>query len=155
MYDAADTIVAQRMMQVDGVANVQVAGAEQPAIRVRINPILTAAAGIALDDVRTAIVNTNAQGPLGEFNGTRAETIATNDQLRTVADYKNLVIKSKNGNVVKLPDIADIIQGTRNTQSAAWFNLQPAILLFVTKQANANVIDTVDQVRALLPEIKR
>ena len=155
MYDAADSIVAQRMMQVDGVANVQVAGAEQPAIRVRINPILTAAAGIALDDVRTAIVNTNAQGPLGEFNGTRAETIATNDQLRTVNDYKNLVIKSKNGNVVKLPDIADIIQGTRNTQSAAWFNLQPAILLFVTKQANANVIDTVDQVRALLPEIKR
>jgi hydrophobe/amphiphile efflux-1 (HAE1) family protein len=155
MYDAADSIVAQRMMQVDGVANVQVAGAEQPAIRIRINPILTAAAGIALDDVRLAIVNTNAQGPLGEFNGTRAETIATNDQLRTVADYKNLVIKAKNGNVVKLPDIADIIEGTRNTQSAAWFNLQPAILLFVTKQANANVIDTVDQVRALLPEIKR
>ena len=154
MYDAADSIVAQRMMQVDGVANVQVAGAEQPAVRIRIDPILTAAAGIALDDVRTAIVNTNAQGPLGEFNGARAETIATNDQLRTVADYKNLVIKAKNGNVVKLPDIATIIEGTRNTQSAAWFNLQPAILLFVTKQANANVIDTVDQVRALLPEIK-
>ncbi len=66
-----------------------------------------------------------------------------------------LVIKAKNGNVVKLPDIATIVEGTRNTQSAAWFNLQPAVLLFVTKQANANVIDTVDQVRALLPEIKR
>src|SRR6516162_8271085 len=155
IYDAADTVVAQRMLQVNGVADVTVSGAEQPAIRIRVNPVLTAAAGIALDDVRTAIVNTNAQGPLGEFNGTRAETIASNDQLRTVGDYKNLVIKAKNGNVVKLPDIATIIEGTRNTQSAAWFNLQPAILLFITKQANANVIDTVDQVRALLPEIKR
>jgi hydrophobe/amphiphile efflux-1 (HAE1) family protein len=155
LYDAADTVLAQRIMQVDGVADVTVSGAEQPAIRIRVNPMLTAAAGISLDDVRTAIVNTNSQTPLGEFSGTRAETIATNNQLRTVADYQKLVIKSKNGNVVLLPDIAEIVQGTRNSRSVAWLNLQQAVLLIITKQANANVIETVDQVRALLPEIKR
>jgi hydrophobe/amphiphile efflux-1 (HAE1) family protein len=156
IYDAADTVVAQRILQVDGVADVTVSGAEQPAIRIRVNPVLTAAAGIALDDVRTAIVNTNAQGPVGEFNGeARAETIATNDQLRTVADYQHLVIKAKNGNIVQLPDIASIVQATRNSNTAAWFNLQPAVLLIVSKQANANVINTVDHIRELLPEIRR
>src|SRR5262249_21512291 len=156
IYDAADTVVAQRILQVEGVADVTVSGAEQPAIRIRVNPVLTAAAGIALDDVRTAIVNTNAQGPLGEFAGSaRAETIATNDQLRTVDDYQHLVIKARNGNIVQLPDIASIVQGTRNSNTAAWFNLQPAVLLIVSKQANANVITTVDHIRDLLPEIKR
>jgi multidrug efflux pump len=134
---------------------VTVSGAEQPAIRIRVNPVMVAAVGISLDDVRTAVVNTNSQAALGEFSGERAETIATNNQLRTVADYQKLVIKSKNGNVVMLPDIAEIVQGTRNSQSVAWYNLQPAVLLIITKQANANVIETVDQVRALLPEIKR
>src|SRR5262245_7808571 len=155
IYDAADSVVAQRIMQVDGVADVTVSGAEQPAIRVRVNPVLIAAAGISLDDVRTAVVNSNSQSPLGEFSGERAETIATNNQLRTVADYQKLVVKSKNGNVVMLPDIAEIVQATRNSRSVAWYNLQQAVLLIITKQANANVIETVDQVRALLPEIKR
>jgi multidrug efflux pump len=155
IYDAADTVVAQRIMQVDGVADVTVSGAEQPAIRIRVNPVLIAAAGISLDDVRIAVVNSNSQSPLGEFSGERAETIATNNQLRTVADYQKLVVKSKNGNVVMLPDIAEIVQATRNSQSIAWYNLQPAVLLIITKQANANVIEAVDQVRALLPEIKR
>src|SRR5262245_25205306 len=123
LYDAADTVLAQRIMQVDGVADVTVSGAEQPAIRIRVNPMLTAAAGISLDDVRIAIANTNSQTPVGEFSGTRAESIATNDQLRTVADYQKLVIKSKNGNVVLLPDIAEIMQGTRNSRSVAWYNL--------------------------------
>jgi hydrophobe/amphiphile efflux-1 (HAE1) family protein len=156
IYDVADSVIAQRMMQVDGVANVSVSGAEQPAIRVRINPVLAATTGIALDDIRTAITRANAQGPVGEFSGdTRAETIATNDQLRTTSDYEDLVVKAKNGNVVKLSDIATVVQGTRNIRSAAWFNLQPAVLLIVTKQADANVIRTIDRINELLPEIKR
>ena len=77
------------------------------------------------------------------------------DQLRTVADYQHLVIKAKNGNIVQLPDIASIVQATRNSNTAAWFNLQPAVLLIVSKQANANVINTVDHIRELLPEIRR
>jgi len=153
IYDAADTVVAQRLMQVDGVADVAVSGAEQPAIRVRVDPGRLAAAGISFDDVRTAITQANSLTPLGEFSGARAETIATNGQLRAVAEYQALVVKTVSGNVVHLSDVASVVQGTRNTNSAAWFNTQPAVLLIITKQADANVIETVDRIRALIPEI--
>ena len=89
------------------------------------------------------------------LDGDRAETIGTNDQLRRAADYRTLVVKSANGNVVRLSDIASVEQGTRNTRSAAWFNREPAVLLIITKQGDANVIDTVDRIRALLPELQR
>jgi multidrug efflux pump len=156
IYDVADTVVAQRILQVDGVADVTVSGVAQPAIRIQVDPVRATATGIALDDVRTAIVTANAQGPLGEFDGgARGETIATNNQLRTVDDYGNVVVKAVNGNVVLLRDIATIVQGTRNSRSAAWFNQQPAVLLTIAKQANANVINTVDRIRELLPELRR
>jgi len=156
IYDAADTVVAQRIMQVSGVADVGVSGAEQPAIRIRVNPVALASADVSFDDVRMAISRTNAQGPLGTFDGkTLAETIGTNDQLRDPADYRSLVIKTISGNVIRLSDVATIVQGTRNTNSAAWYNAQPAVLLTITKQNNANVIDTVDQIHELIPEIKR
>jgi hydrophobe/amphiphile efflux-1 (HAE1) family protein len=156
IYDAADTVIAQRISQVDGVADVSVNGAEQPAIRVRFNPVALASMGISLEDVRTAIVGANAAGPLGVIDGAdQSITIGTNDQLRTAAAYKTLVIKSGNGNVVRLTDIAAVEQGTRNSRSAAWFNRQPSVLLVITKQADANVIETVDRIRELIPEIKR
>ena len=156
IYDAADTVVAQRISQVDGVADVTVSGAEQPAIRVRVNPAVLAAAGISFEQVRSAIVAANSAGPLGVFDGDeRAETIATNDQLRTVSAYHPIIIKTANGNVVRLTDVASIEQATRNTRSAAWFNQQPAVLLIITKQGDANVIETVDRIKALLPELKR
>ena len=156
IYDAADTVIAQRISQVDGVADVSVNGAEQPAIRVRFNPSALASMGIALEDVRTAIVSANAAGPLGVFDGPGLSlTIATNDQLRTPDAYKNLIVKSANGNLVRLTDIATVEQGTRNSRSAAWFNRQQAVLLVITKQADANVIETVDRIRELIPEIKR
>jgi multidrug efflux pump len=156
IYDAADTVIAQRISQVDGVADVSVNGAEQPAIRVRFNPVALASMGLSLEDVRTAIVNANAAGPLGVIDGPgQSTTIGTNDQLRTAAAYKTLVVKSGNGNVVRLTDIAAVEQGTRNSRSAAWFNRQPSVLLVITKQADANVIETVDRIRELIPEIKR
>src|SRR5581483_6675504 len=137
-------------------ADVTVSGAEQPAIRVRVNPSLLASAGIALDDVRTAIANTNSAGPVGAFDGQAlSETIATNDQLRTPPPYSTLVVKTSNGNVVRISDVATVTQGTRNAQSAAFFNAQPAVLLIITKQPDANVIDTVDRIYDLLPELKR
>ena len=156
IYDAADTVIAQRISQVDGVADVSVNGAEQPAIRVRFNPSALASMGIALEDVRTAIVSANAAGPLGVFDGPGLSlTIATNDQLRTPDAYKTLIVKSANSNLVRLTDIATVEQGTRNSRSAAWFNRQQAVLLVITKQADANVIETVDRIRELIPEIKR
>ena len=156
IFDAADSVIVQRISQLPGVADVTVSGADQPAIRVRVNPGAIAAAGISLEDVRLAIVNANSVTPIGNFeNGRQAEEVATNEQLRTPAEYARIVIKSHDGNVVRLSDIATIEQGTRNSRSAAWFNRQPAILLNITKQNNANVIETVDQIRALIPELKR
>jgi len=156
IYDAADTVVAQRISQVDGVADVSVSGAEQPAVRIRVNPVALASMGISMEDVRTAIANANAAGPVGVFDGTvLAETLAVNGQLRTARQYDNLVVKTINGTPVRLSAIATIEQSTRNSRSAAWFNRQPAVLLVITKQADANVIDTVDRIKELLPELKR
>ena len=156
MYDAADTVVAQRLSQVDGVAEVSVNGAEQPAIRIRVNPIALASMGLSMEDVRTAVANANATGPIGGFDGgERAVTIATNDQMRAASQYEPLVIKATNGTVVRLSAIASIEPGVRNSRSFGWYNRQPSILLVLTKSADANVIQTVDRVREMLPEIKR
>src|SRR5882724_399704 len=156
IYDAADTVVAQRIAQVGGVADVTVSGAEQPAIRVRVNPGAVASAGISLEQVRTAIAGANAQSPIGVLDGVGlSQTVGINDQLRQVAEYKTLVVKTQNGNIVRLSDIALVEQGTRNSRSAAWYNRDPSVLLIITKQGDANVIETVDNIRALIPEIKR
>jgi hydrophobe/amphiphile efflux-1 (HAE1) family protein len=156
LYDVADTLIAQRIAQIEGVAEVTVNGAEQPAMRIRVNPVAMATMGINAEDVRAAISNANSLTPLGTFEGPDlARTIATNDQMRSVRDYQNLVVKAANGTVVRVGDIAKVEQGVRNTRSAAWFNAQPSVLLVITKQADANVIDTVDRVREMLPELKR
>src|SRR3954463_5938565 len=156
IYDAADTVVAQRIAQVGGVADVTVSGAEQPAIRVRVNPGAIASAGVSLEQVRTAIAGANAQSPLGVLDGPElSQTVGINDQLRQVAEYKTLVVKTQNGNIVRLSDIATVERSTRNSRSAAWYNRDPSVLLIITKQGDANVIETVDNIRALIPEIKR
>lgn len=156
IYDVADTVIAQRLAQVPGVGEVTVSGADQPAVRIQLNPVLLANAGIATDDVRNAIIGANALGPVGTFNGGRqAETISINPQMRTAAEFKNIIIKASNGNFVRLSDVATIIDATRSSRSIAWFNKHPAVLLQITKQGDANVIDTVDRIKALLPELKQ
>jgi multidrug efflux pump len=156
LYDAADTVISQRIAQVAGVADVTVAGAEQPAIRVRVNPGAIAVAGISMEDVRAAITATNAQSPLGTLDSSNlAETVGTNDQLRQVSEYRDIVVKRANGNIVRLSDVATVDQGTRNSRSIAWFNRRPAVLITITKQGDANVIETADRILELIPEIKR
>ena len=156
IYDAADSIIVQRLSQVDGVADVTVAGSEQPAIRVRVDPARLSAMGLAMEDVRTAIANSNAQGPLGTFDGAkRAVSIGINDQLRQPADYDPVVVKTVNGNVIRLSTVATISPSVRNSRSAGWYNRDPSVLLIITKQADANVIDTVDRIYELLPELRQ
>ena len=156
IYDVADTVIAQRISQVPGVGEATVSGADQPAVRIQLNPGALATAGIASDDVRNAIVNANALGPVGAFDGPiLGETLAMNPQMRTAAQYRDIVIKAANGNFVKLSDVATVLDATRNSRSIAWFNKQPAVLITVTKQQDANVIQTVDAVKALLPELKQ
>jgi multidrug efflux pump len=156
VYDAADSIIAQRLSQVDGVGDVTVAGSEQPAIRVRVDPARIAAMGVSMEDVRTAIANSNAVGPLGTFDGAkRGVTIGINGQLRTPVEYNPLVVKTVDGTVIRLSTIASIEPSVRNSRSAGWFNKEPSVLLIVTKQANANVLDTVDRIYDLLPELRQ
>ena len=156
IYDVADTVIAQRIAQVPGVGDATVSGADQPAVRVSLNPVALSNAGIATDDVRLALVNANPLGPVGIFNGSRqSETLALNKQMRTAEEYRNIMIKSAGGNFVRLSDVADVEDSVRNSRSIAWFNKQPAVLIQITKQGDANVIETVDRVKALIPELKQ
>src|ERR1700754_1302663 len=156
IYDVADTVLAQRISQVPGLGEVTVTGADQPAVRISLNPVALSNAGIATDDVRTALLNANAIGPVGIFNGGRqSETLSVNKQMRTAAEFRDILIKSANGNFVRLSDVADVEDSVRNSRSIAWFNKQPAVLIQITKQGDANVIDMVDRVKALIPELKQ
>jgi multidrug efflux pump len=156
LYDVADTVLAQRISQVPGVGEVTVSGADQPAVRIALNPVALSNAGIATDDVRNAIINANPLGPVGIFDGGRlSETLSMNRQMHTAAEFGDIVIKSTNGNFVRLADVAEIEDSVRNSRSIAWFNKQPAVLIQITKQGDANVIDTVDRVRDLIPELQQ
>src|SRR5512139_3133310 len=105
IYDVADTVLAQRISQVPGVGDVTVSGADQPAVRVALNPVSLANAGIATDDVRTAIINANPLGPVGIFNGDRqSETLALNPQMRSAQEFRDILVKSSNGSFVRLSD---------------------------------------------------
>jgi multidrug efflux pump len=155
IYDAADSVIAQRLSQVDGVAEVTVAGSEQPAVRVRIDPARLAAMNLSTEAVRTAITNNNTVAPLGSFDGPqRATSIGINDQLREPADYDPIVVKTVGGTVIRLSDVATISSSVRNSRSAGWFNRDPSVLLIITKQGDANVIDTVDRIYKMLPELE-
>ena len=156
IYDAADTVLAQRLSQVEGVAQVTVNGAEKPAVRVALNPERLAAAGLAGQDVAAAIRNANTIGALGSFQGPdRTETIGLNNQISQAAEYRSLIVRSAKGAILRLQDVASVTNGVANTRLAAWNGKQPAILLTVTKAAGANVIETVDRIQAMLPQLSR
>ncbi len=156
IFDIADSLISQRISQVAGVGEVTVNGAEQPAIRVRVDPARLAAMGVGLEDVRTAIVSANTMSAIGDFGGERlTETIGTSGQLKELEDYRRVIVTARNGAVVRVGDVASIDRGVRNTRAAGWFNGKPAVLVNITKQPDANVIETVDGVKAILPEVKR
>jgi multidrug efflux pump len=154
IYDAADTILAQRLSQAEGVSQVQVNGAEKPAVRVQLDPARLAATGLAAQDVYTAIRGANVLEPTGAFQGPdRAESIGVNGQMSQASEYAPLVIKAGNGAILRLSDVATVINSVANTRLAAWNGKQPAILLTITKEAGANVIETVDRIKGLLPQL--
>ena len=154
VYDLADSVLAQRLAQVPGVGQVQVNGAEKPAVRVRVDPAALAAAHLSMQDVVTALKATNVRGPVGGFVGEqRAETIELNGQLRQAAEFAGLVLKTSGSAVVRLSDVASVVDAVANARIAATSDGKPAILLQITKLAGANVIETVDRVRAVLPAL--
>ncbi|MDK9695180.1 MAG: efflux RND transporter permease subunit [Siculibacillus sp.] len=156
IYDIADTVIVQRLAQVKGVADVTVTGGDQPAIRVRIDPARLAAAGIGLDDLRKAIAGANVRGAVGAIQGDAiVETLSTSGALTRPEDYARIVVKASGGAIVRVGDVAEVSAGVRNTRSAGWYNGKSAVILNITKQVDANVIETVDAVRALIPDLKR
>jgi hydrophobe/amphiphile efflux-1 (HAE1) family protein len=155
IYDVADTLIAQRLSQVSGVAEVTVNGAEQPAIRARIDSARLAATGIGIDAVANAIIKNNTLSPVGSWDGeTQAGTFATNDQLSTPDAYRKIIVPTPSGQMIRITDVATIERGVRNSRAAGWFNKKPAVLLVVTKQPDANVITTVDAVKAMIPHLQ-
>jgi multidrug efflux pump len=155
VYDAADSILAQRLSQVEGVSQVTVNGAEKPAVRIRLDPVALAAMGLAGQDVYNVVRTANVTEPVGGFEGPqRAETIGINGQISKAVQYRPLILRSTNGRVVRLEDVASVIDGVANTRLAAWSGREPAILLTITKEVGANVIDTVDRIHAVLPMLQ-
>ncbi len=156
LFDAADTVLVQRLSQVEGVADVVVSGAEQPAVRVEVDPAAIAASGISLEQVRTAIANGAAMAPVGMLeNARQAEIIKVNSQFKTAAEYGSLVLRAPNGTILRLTDIAKVTDGVRNVRAAGTYDGRPAVIVTITKAGDANVVATADRVRELIPEIKR
>lgn len=156
IYDAADTVLIQRLSQVYGVGEVSLSGSDQPAIRIEVNPAAVAAAGFSLEQIRQAIAAANIVAPLGAFDGPRqSETIKLNAQLSRVDAYRQITLRSPNGSILRLTDLAEVSQGVRNARASGSYDGKPAVLITVTKAANANVIETVGAIRALIPELRR
>jgi multidrug efflux pump len=154
VQNLVDTRIAQKISQLAGVGLVTLSGGQRPAVRVQANPKALAAAGLNLDDVRIAIAAANVNQAKGSFDGpTRAYTIDANDQLRSAAEYKSIIIAYKGGAPVYLTDVADVIEDAENVRLAAWMNDTPAIILNIQRQPGANVIEVVNRVQQLLPNL--
>ncbi|HXQ68321.1 MAG TPA: MdtB/MuxB family multidrug efflux RND transporter permease subunit [Alphaproteobacteria bacterium] len=153
--DMADTRLAQKISQMPGVGLVSISGGQRPATRIQFDPRKLAAYGLNIDDLRTTISNANVNTPKGNFDGpARAYTINANDQLKNAADYLAIVVSYKNGAPVRLSDVAEVVSGAENTKLAAWMNTVPAVILNVQRQPGANVIEVVDGIQALLPQLQ-
>ncbi|WP_265497992.1 MdtB/MuxB family multidrug efflux RND transporter permease subunit [Providencia rustigianii] len=154
VQDIIETRVAQKISQVNGVGLVTLAGGQRPAVRVNLNPQAMAAKGLDSETIRSAINNANVNSAKGSFDGpTRSVTLSANDQMKSLEDYRKLIVAFKDGAPVRLGDIANIEQGAENAYLGAWANSQQAIVINVQRQPGANVIDTTDTIRALLPEL--
>ncbi|RJS94290.1 efflux RND transporter permease subunit [Salinisphaera sp. Q1T1-3] len=156
VYDVADTVIAQRIAQVQGVSDVNVTGAEQPAIRVDMQPHRLADMGVGLEAVRQAITGANTLGPLGSFGGAdQRHDVATNSELTSPQGYADIPIKRADGTLVPLSDVAHVYRGTRDRLQTGGYDGRPAVLLIVHQSAGANVVDTVARIKEMLPTLDR
>ena len=155
MYDAASTILAQKISQVAGIGQVSVGGSSLPAVRVELNPGALSRAGIGVENVRAAIVASNADRPKGALEeGDRRWQILANDQARNAAEYLPLIVAWNNGAAVRLSDVAEVLDSGQDVRNAGLANGKPAVMLILYRQPGANIIETVDRVKALLPQLR-
>jgi multidrug efflux pump len=153
--DFADTRFAQKIAQLPGVGLVSISGGQKPAVRVQVNPTALSSYGLTMEDVRTAIGQTNVNQAKGAFDGkTQSYSIWANDQLLSSAQYRPLIIAYRNGSPVRLSDVANVIDDTENVRQAAWVNRTPAVILNIQRQPGANIIAVVDRIKTLLPQLR-
>ncbi|MGB7040328.1 MAG: multidrug efflux RND transporter permease subunit [Xanthobacteraceae bacterium] len=153
--EMSETRLAQKISQLSGVGLVSVSGGQRPAVRIQVNPQTLAAYGLNVDDIRTTLGNLNVNTPKGNFDGpTQALTINANDQVTSADQYGPLIVAYRNGSPVRLSDVATIVAGPENAKLAAWANLTPAIIVNVQRQPGANIIQVVDRINALLPQLR-
>ena len=152
--DLVDTRLAQKISQIPGVGLVSISGGQRPAVRIIANPRALAAKSLSLDDVRVAIGNANINSAKGSFNGPyQSSTIDANDQIKSAEGYQDLIITYNNGAPVRVSDVAKVISAPENVRLGAWANKQPAVILNIQRQPGANVIQVVDQIKKLLPQL--
>ena len=154
IYDLVDTRVAQKLSQLPGVGLVSIAGGQRPAVRIQANPQALASNGLNLQNIRAVISAANVNQPKGSFDGPqRSFTLDANDQLRSPEAYKDLIVAYREGAPIRLRDVADIVDGAENRRLSAWANELPAVLINVQRQPGANVIEVVDRIKELLPQL--
>jgi multidrug efflux pump len=155
MYDAASTIMAQTLSQVTGVGQVVVGGSALPGVRVELNPTVLNKYGIGLEQVRTALNSANANTPKGHFSdGHRMWEVGANDQIFHAVDYKPLIVAYSHGTAVRVSDVADVVDSVEDIRNAGYADGRPSVLVIVFRQPGANIIDTVDRLRATIPQLK-
>ena len=155
LYDSADTLLGQRFSQVNGVGEVELGGSALPAVRVELQPGPLAKYGIGLEDVRAALAAANANSPKGYFDvGPTRYQIYTNDQAKSAAQYRDLIVAYRNGQAVKLSSVADVQNSVENTQTAGFYNGRRAVLVIIHATPDANIIKTVDGIKELLPQVR-
>jgi multidrug efflux pump len=154
VQDLADTRLAQKISQLAGVGLVTISGGQKPAVRIQANPTALSSYGLNLEDVRTALQQTSINRPKGNFDGQhQAYQIGANDQLLTSKDYQSVVMAYRNGAPVMLSDVATVIDGVENVNQAAWMNNVPAVIVNIQRQPGANIIQVVDRIKTLLPQL--
>lgn len=155
MFDIASTLLQQKLAQVKGVGQVFVGGGAQPAVRVDVNPTLLQNNGLGMEDIRVALAAANANRPKGQVaDATRAWTIGATDQLTTAAEYKPLIVRYRSGAAIRLSDVANVTDSVEDVRTAGLSNGKPAIILIVFRQPGANIIETVDGIRQVLPHLQ-
>ncbi len=155
MYDAASTIMAQKLAQVNGVGQVVVGGSSLPGVRIELNPTVLNKYGISLEQVRSMLSSTNANMPKGNFSdGHRMWQVGANDQLLKAVNYQPLVVAYRNGSAVHISDVGQAVDSVEDLRNAGYANGKPSILIIIFRQPGANIIDTVDRIRAVVPQLQ-
>ena len=155
VQDYAETRLEQKISQLSGVGLVTLSGGQKPAVRIQANPLALSRYGLGMEDVRTAVAAANVNQAKGSFDGPeQAYTVTSNDQILSSAQYRPLVVAYRNGAPVQLSDVANVIDGAENVKQAAWMNSVPAIIVNIQRQPGTNIIEVVDRIKALLPQLR-